>query len=294
MIAATKRKLISDDAIVVVFDTSPIRNLAHSSEPEWVSIFSRMREDGYSFSLSDAATVELLVQVRSGRIPLDGYERMIGLCKTFLNEQLPMIPGKIDLEAIIGINNDPEFIEETKYLSHHAWTQLQNPSSAYPHDGPPLEELLDEEREEWGSFLYRIAGISLSYGIDIWESDPETAHELLATLLGKHSFIKAEIEPSMSVRMHLETRYRLRQMFRSAKLIEPYTPSSKKNRNDGIDVDMFRYLILPAFVIAEDSGFFGSLQGIESFQREWFIRPEDLARRWINGERPSPEWPVET
>ena len=174
MVAATKRKLISDDAIVVVFDTSPIRNLAHSTEPEWVSIFSRMREDGYSFSLSDAATAELLVQVRSNRIPRDGYERMIGLCKTFLNEHIPMIPGKIDLEAIIGINNDPEFIEETKHLSHQAWRQLQNPLSVYPHFGPSLEELLDEERDEWGNFLYRIAEISpVSYThLDVYKRQP--------------------------------------------------------------------------------------------------------------------------
>lgn len=291
---SSKRKLIGDDEIVVVFDTSPIRNLAHSDEPEWVSVFSKMRENGYLFSLSDAATAELLVQVREGRIPIDGYNRMIGLCKTFLSKKLPMLPGKVDLEAILGINNQPGMIEETAYLSSEAWRQLQNPLPTPPHLGSSLAELLDEEREEWGRFLAKLAEVSLYGGVDIRNSDPETAYEILAQLSEDYPFIKANIEPSMSIRMHLETRHRLRQMFRSVKKKKPYSPNSKKNRNDGIDLDMFRYLILPAFVVAEDSGFFTALEGINSFQRNWFIRPEDLARRWLNGERPAPAWPVGT
>lgn len=75
------------------------------------------------------------------------------------------------------------------------------------------------------------------------------------------------------------------------KLKKPYNPSSKNKRNDALDVDLFSYLSLPALVVAVDGGFFGSLEGIDSFQRAWFFRPETLAGQWRAGDAPRPVWP---
>jgi hypothetical protein len=288
----TKRKLIPDDQIIVVLDTSPVRNLAYGDAPEWVMTFAAMAKAGYSFSLADATVAELLTQIRSERIPSDGYKRMIDLLKTFLNPEFPMLPGKVDLEAMIGIEDTVESLDETIYLSKAGWHQLLAPHEPTFALGPSLEELLEEERREWADSLREMRRHTLYYGIDIAESDPDEVAELLADLAGKSLYVDTEVEPPMAIRMHLELRYRFRQMARSAQKKRAYDPDKQRNRNDGIDVDLYKYFILPALAVAEDGGFFKSLDSIQSFQREWFVRPEVLAARWSAGERPQPVWPA--
>jgi hypothetical protein len=286
-----KRRLISEDQIIVVIDTSPIRNLAYDEEPEWVETFAEMSKDGYSFSLADATVAELLTQIRSGRIPSEGYERMIQLVKTFLNLDFPMLPGKIDLEAMIGVNHTLQSLDETIYLAREGWRQLLSPHAPTFALGASLEDLLEEERREWAESLEEMKVHTICYGIDIARSDPDDVAEFLAELVGGRFHDEDEIEPAMEVRMHLELRYRFRQMARSAQRKNAYDPGKKRNRNDGIDVDLYKYFILPALAVAEDSGFFSSLDSIQSFQKDWFYRPEQLAARWLAGERPQPVWP---
>jgi hypothetical protein len=290
--AIVARNLIPEDQTIVVIDTSPVRNLAYGGIPEWVDTFAAMAEDGYSFSLADGTLAELLTQIRSGRIPADGYERMINLLRRFVSPTVPMLPGKIDLEAIIGIKNQVQNIEEIIYLSQEGWRQLQAPHAEALSLGPSLEDLLEEERSEWKNLLSDLRMNSLMYGIDIERSDPDDAAEFLADLVGRSFDSETNIDPPMSIRMHLELRYRFRQMARSAQMKHPYDPTNERNRNDGIDVDLYKYLILPALAVVEDRGFFGSLNSIRSFQKEWFIRPGDLATRWLAGERPRPIWPT--
>lgn len=96
----------------------------------------------------------------------------------------------------------------------------------------------------------------------------------------------------MSVRRHLDVLFRFRQSARSVQRKEPYDPKSLKKINDGVDVDLFQYLILPAFVLSEDSFFSSKLEDITSFQKAWLFRPEALAAQWENGLRPQPTWPL--
>lgn len=288
----TKRKLISDDQIIVVLYTSPVRNLAESDElPDWISTFANMAKDGYSFSLADSTAAELLTQVRSKRIPRDGYERMVGILRTFLNLDFPILPGKVDLEAMIGARIDPKVLEETAFLAQEAWRQFVDPDSPAPSLGPSLEELLEEERDHWKASLRRQVMLASASGLDLAKSNPDDVAEFLASLSGIDRHREA-VDPPMSIRMHLEMRYRYRQVARSALKKEPYDPENKKKRNNGVDVDLYKYLILPALVVATDEGFFGSLETISSFQRDWIVRPETLAARWLAGDKLQPVWPV--
>ncbi len=75
-------------------------------------------------------------------------------------------------------------------------------------------------------------------------------------------------------------------------MTNPYDPTSLKKLNDGIDFDLYRYLMLPAFVVADDSGFFTKITDIPSFQVKWFCKPQALADAWSRGESPVPHWPV--
>ena len=285
------RQLISDGQVAVVLDTSPIRNLAYAADPpDWVGTFIEMMRDGYSFSLADSTAAELLTQVRAQRIPEHGYSNMLSWICRFLNPDLPVLPGQVDVDAMVGLVDIPGLLDEARFISHEAWRQLLDPHASSISNGPPLHEILDEERDEWKSWLGAAAKHAMLMGIDTAMSDPNAVAEMLADSLAE-SLYAAEIQPPLSIRMHLEIRYRLRQMARSAHARRQYNPESRRNRNDGIDAHLYRYLILPAFVLAEDGGFFQSLEGIVSFQREWFMTPKDLAERWLAGERPRPDWP---
>lgn len=289
----TDRKLIPLSKTIVVLDTAPLRDIAHGGSAEWVETFAKMARDGYSFSLADATAAELLTQIRSGRIPREGYEHLITLLKTFLNLDFPVLPGKIDLEGMVGARVEPGLLEETTFLSGAAWAQLVDPGAPVDAKGPPLDVLLEEERKEWVEFLERTRRMTFYYGIDLEKSDPDDVAEFLADQAGEAYDFGDPIKPPMGARMHLELRYRFRQMARTAQKKDRYDPLNSRKKNDGIDVDLYKYLILPALAVSTDNGFFNSLNSIQSFQKDWIFRPEELANRWLAGERPQPCWPSE-
>lgn len=286
------RRIIPDNKTIVILDTSPVRRLAHEVLPEWVDVFVDMSKGGYSFSLADSTAAELLIQFRSGRIPREDYYKMLMHLERFLNPKMPVMPGKIDLELMIGISHPNYDINSTEHLSQYSWEILNNPELTDNCLGPSLEEIQNNERLEWVRSLEHLANMSLSSGIDISKMKPEHAAEFFAILVENNLNSEYNIVPPMGIRMHLELRHRFRQMARTTLKKKAYNPSSKSKINDGIDVDLFKYFILPAFVVAEDNGFFGSLEGIDSFQKDWFIKPQELSQIWKSGHHPKPMWPT--
>jgi hypothetical protein len=286
------REIITDDQIIVILDTSPARKLAHEDLPDWVETYVEMSKDGYSFSLADLTGAELIMQFRSGKIPRDGYDEMLKHLRRFLNPNMPIMPGKVDLELMIGIPHMDYNILETKHLSQQGWHLLNNPELADYSIGPSFEEIREDERSEWIAFLERLSEVSFCMGLDISKMKPEDTAEFLASLAEEKLDSGTNLEPPMSVRMHLEIRHRFRQMARTRQKKKAYNPLNNSKKNDGLDVALYKYFILPAFVIAEDSGFFNSLEGINSFQRSWFLKPQELADQWKSALKPKPSWPV--
>ncbi len=288
----TNRQLITEDQIVVVLDTSVARQLAYEGPAPWVDTFADMVRDGYSFSLADATAAELLIQVRENRTQASKHQQMMCALSRFLNPDLPVLPGRIDLHAMIGCSSEPVDLRETAFLAQEAWRQLCDPWGPTAVDGESLEQIRDGERREWREWLDRVARVVELYWIDLSASAPGDVAEHLASFAAQHvDKCYCATDPPMSVRQHLEMRHRFRQMARTRLPKGAYNPSSAKKKNDGVDVDFYQYLILPAFVLTIDGGFFDALQGIESFQRTWFLRPDALAASWNRGERPQPTWP---
>ncbi|CAN0621130.1 protein of unknown function [Burkholderia multivorans] len=91
-------------------------------------------------------------------------------------------------------------------------------------------------------------------------------------------------------RQDLQTRYLWRQWVRTREANAPYDPNNPKKVNDGIDLDLYRYLILPALVVSDDGGFHGTIADIKSPQRTWFQKPEELAAAWEHGELSCLTW----
>lgn len=285
-------KLAPEHEVIVVLDTSVARGLGFSSQPDWVETFASMSRDGYRFSLADVALGELLLQVRDGRTSQDQHQRMLASLQPFLDGRFPVLPSGVDLLAMLGCSEEPIDLEETAKLAETGWALLSDSHVEAHVLGPPLEVIRDQEREDWPEWLTRVARHAEFSGIDLGRSRPDDVAEHLAELARASLDSKSDLSPPMSVRRHLEVRYRFRQMARTRLEKHPYNPRHPKKQNDGMDVDLYQYLMLPALVLTCDNGFFGSIESISSFQRNWFKRPEELAAKWMKGERPAPKWPV--
>lgn len=121
------RQLIPDHKIIVILDTSPVRDLAFETvQPSWIKTFSEMAADGYSFSLAEAAAAELLNQVRTSATPLAAHQQAIAWVSTFLNPEVPVLPGKMDVEGMIGLLEDWD-VREASYLATMLWEMLCAP-----------------------------------------------------------------------------------------------------------------------------------------------------------------------
>lgn len=286
-----QRKLIAADQTIVILDTMIARALGHDPRPDWLPVLQEMSRNGYSFSLADTTVGELILQVRNRQISWQEHKRMISALKTFLNQDARGLPSGIDVMTILGAPAAPP-IEETTHLARRMWKQLCDPYWQFSAQGPSLEEIRREERADWPSWLKRVADAVKLSGLDLLGSNPLTAAEHLADTCEKGLDSEMDIDPPMSVRRHLEIRYRFRQVARSVKAKEPYDPTNPKRMNDGIDADLYQYLVLPAFVLSEDSIFFRKIADIESYQKGWFIKPSALADQWKAGLRPKPVWPI--
>jgi len=246
------RKLIAEDQTIVILDTLVARALGDDPRPDWLPVLQEMSRNGYSFSLGDTTTGELILQVRNRQISSIQHRRMITALKTFLNPVARGLPSGVDVMTILGYSTAPP-IEETTHLARRMWRQLCDPFWQFSARGASLEEIRREERADWPSWLKRVADAVKLAGIDLPGSDPLTAAERLADTCQKGLDSEIHIDPPMSVRRHLEIRYRFRQVARSVKAKEPYDPKNPKRMNDGIDVDLYQYLVLPAFILSEDS-----------------------------------------
>lgn len=299
----TRRLLVSDEQVVVVLDTAPARELAYADEPPaWVDTFSQMSRDGYSFSLADGAFAELLNRRANGGITGDQLQRIIERLSRFLSPNLPILPGKRDLRGMLQLKGQAWDEEECQALSQGGWDELRR--CVDTEDLPrSLEEMLQQERDEWINNIIQwrkkitplLGQDNLDGGSDgeakRHRSDLNSKTEVVLGAMEKIQDVEDLIIPPMSVRNHLQNRYICRQIMRSLKHESPYNPESRGNRNDGIDADLYRFLILPAFVVTRDNGFLGGLASIDSFQTGWFFTPEDLAAKWVTGARPVPTWP---
>lgn len=119
------------------------------------------------------------------------------------------------------------------------------------------------------------------------------AHPLLDQKLSDMAAKSGSLQPTLAKRLDLQMRYAWRQWLRFQD-VDSYSPESRKNRNDGIDFDLYRYIMLPAYVAANDWGFHEKIADIKSPQRGWFWRPEQLADAWKDGEKPRPTWKDES
>ncbi|WP_132824784.1 hypothetical protein [Stenotrophomonas sp. TEPEL] len=284
------RPIVPLGVTMVVLDTSAVRQLIHEPGVTWDACFKRMSEDGYSFSLAEVAAFELVSQVQRGSISIEDHSTLMVRLTSFLNPEAPVLPSYCDVMGMIGAGEFNEL--ETRILIATAWSMLNSDFSSQDYAPVLTDEMREEEVDEWAGFLKDVMEHVWCSGLDVSQATPEVAAEALAVAAADSLDRTGPVVPGMSVRQHLEVRYRFRQAARSRLDKRPYNPASAKKKNDAMDLSMYSYLTLPAFVVTRDKGFMSKLASIESFQRDWFKLPEELADGWRRGERPTPQWPA--
>nr|WP_131515283.1 hypothetical protein [Pseudomonas chengduensis] len=301
--ASTQRLLVPNDKIVVVLDTAPTRELAYAEDiPAWVNTFADMARNGYSFSLADGTFAELFNQRVRGAITGEQLLKIIQRLELFLAPNLPVLPGKRDLRGMLQLECSGWDESECQALSQAAWLELREHVAVVDGKGSP-ETILQQERELWIdhfiSWQTQIKNMidrenapsNTAAGVEPEPFDLESKTQVVLQAMENAQLTQDLITPPMSVRNHLLNRYIWRQIVRSLKPERPYNPVSRKKRNDGIDADLYRFLILPALVVTRDKAFLSGLADINSFQTGWFLSPEDLAQKWLDGTKPAPTWP---
>jgi hypothetical protein len=68
-----------------------------------------------------------------------------------------------------------------------------------------------------------------------------------------------------------------------------YNPD--KNPNDLIDLELLKYLAIPAAICTSDAGFIAKVRDSYSWQAKWVVRPSDLAQAAVRAEIMNLEWP---
>lgn len=289
----TDRLLVPENQVIVVLDTSSARDLAYSEQsPQWVDTFAKMSKQGYSFSLADGALAELLTQRRRDALTAEECYQICQRLERFLNPQLPVLLGKRDLMGMLQANKHPWSEDECRQLSLTGWSRLKRCAESGDEQQSP-EWVLQEERDDWIEFfsgwqqiIDEIKAENPSIPLDLEAMSTGMLEGMASTQNTWSSLV-----PSMSVRLHLQSRYLCRQFIRMQKAEDAYNPMSKKKRNDGIDADLYRFLQLPALVVTEDRGFLSGLSDIDSFQKHWFFKAKTLAEKWEQGLKPAPTWP---
>jgi hypothetical protein len=325
---SNQRKIIPFEKCIVVLDTNVARKLGETTTwPDWLGTFCNMALSGeYTFALADGAFAELLNQITK---PVGGmsdgcFSRMIQGLETFIDPEYPIILGKKDILGMLGINGrEPWCAVEVRQLSKDGWQKLCNVQlePKFAQYQLKVEEILQEEREEWAAhfqkfdnhFAREIAivkrritelqslsgahALALSNLLRVFKQKlhaldnlKELEGKVLDDALAALDADRPLAGVSMSARCDLQIRYLYRQWVRTRKSKGAYSPVSPNSRNDGIDFDFYRLLMLPAFVVTEDKGFLTRISDIPSAQKTWFMTPDELATRWARGDRPWPTW----
>lgn len=285
--------IVPNTKCIVVLDTSPARLLAHEDTcPDWVGHFREMSQGEYFFCLADVAFAELISQFERGSIKIAEFSRMMERLSEFVSPDYPIFPSKMDILAMIGgsTSRSDWTIENSQEISLRGWSYLNKIIDQVEAVRNDASNFLQEERNDWIKYFDLFEKERILSG-DAADSLNERGGPLLEAVLRQLDQKESFPDFPFSVRSDLQFKHLWRQYVRSLKIKDAYDPESAKKQNDGIDFDLYRYFMVPALVVSCDRGFFEALNGIDSFQRPWFYRPDGLASAWCSGASTKPEWP---
>ena len=298
------RSIIPESEQIVALDTKigwELRN----TEPAWLKTFVSMSQSGYHFCISDIFIAEFFNQLETGRLTPAEFMHAVKQMDRFISGMLPILPGKRQLYQITGIHN-PEMPQAEKpgftqadSIAKWNWMKsitdyasLSTNPTAFTYNGQALEHTFQQGVVNAELQLERDTWIAL---IESFDSEPkDTLYLQRDNRLAK---MRSDIDsdshcvPPASTRYDLLLKFLLETAIQRNQSVGEFNHKKTKRLNDAIDSLLLLTFLLPGFVCTTDTPFVSRFDPIKSFQKEWFITPNQLATQWINGTNPRTIWP---
>ena len=278
----------------IAIDTGVARELCYA-EPSWIGAFVAMREDGWSFHLTDIAIAELIAARERSAISEDQWADCVARLDRLLSDYFPCLPGKRELFHLCGYidleDPDTERLSDEFMLeySRAIWKTIRQPLTyseevVFAVGGDrfrcPIKLgeaalALDEERGKWIAEMSRDPDPAFDFQTAV--EDAKVGFDSWATTDGYPMSVRGEILAYANAEFE-------------RRLSSGYNPASNRRKNDGIDFLLHFAFMWPAFLVTTDKWLHDFLRGLDSFQATWTFQPEELASAWQAGSLTEPEW----
>ncbi len=243
-------------------------------------------------SISEVAVAELLIALLENRITWGDWTQRIHELNSVLDPEMPILPGGPMLAAMAGLFTESEFnIDDGKSHGQAMWRLLVSATS--PDDlkrgikyqdsqGTHLikadlalaKNVVSEERDRWIKFIDKMKCLAKDAG---WS--PEKVKAIVLVELQP----KSGEAPDFAVKLDLLGHFLADRISHAAQSDSSYDPTSKKRKNDGIDISLLYLFALPAIICTVDKWFIGRVQEAESPQSSQIITITELNAHLRNG-----------
>ncbi len=279
----------------LVLDTSVVRNVIAGAE---VAPLVAWRREGGTLHLADGTIVELLAHLGRDASNWSRWLSKRDAIAELLDKHMPLMMGGREVLAAAGLSvveAPPRFDpNEQLAINQDVWVALTTKArledaallirpvyvdgadQALFLDMRGASDQLTREKREWTDAFggYQAAAAAEEFNIPGRHVPPALIDDQVKKL-GAFIDSRCSSTPLASVRLDAMMRVHVLLSLRALQSGEPY--NAAKNANDVIDLDLHRYLALPAAVCTDDGGVHADLKAAGAWQREWVVRVADLA-----------------
>jgi hypothetical protein len=275
----------------IVLDTDAVRVLGYPDGAPVYEALVGVARAGHQLKLGDHSVAELMTAIEERRFGWREWEQARDRMEEILFVADPISAAGWELFAQMGLDVgrviDPRDLSVRRFERLACWKKMlldRNPtefrtSRILEVAGRRTEislrrgaasELMGGLRSDWIEALDEIVTKAAGEG----ERAPEDLVQDVASGLDEGAGWK-DVPPS--VRLDALIRVKVHYVLRRLKSEEPYNPTTKKHRNDGIDYDALQYLGVPAVLCTIDTNLRSVVRQAGSLQADWVMTPVELA-----------------
>lgn len=281
---------------MLVVDTNIVRSIVMDRRD--TTAFVSFVRDGGTIHIPDGAIVELLSWLHRTSHAWSAWKERRRELEAFIDNERPMLMGGRELLARAGILLEAPastlMPNDQMRLNREVWQQLLTSTTlsdvGHPRmlvetprgpaelawDASGASQQVARQRASWIDTFGKYNAAAAQEGFNIkGRTVPRELLEQQATNLGRFLDMRSNSTPPASVRLDAMIRVYILLSLRSLQTRERYDPT--KNANDAFDLDLYRYLALPAAVCTGDLGIIKDTRSAGSWQAEWVVMPEELA-----------------
>jgi hypothetical protein len=283
----------------IFLDDSVARGFGYDDGKKDIASLKAIRAKGHTVHLADGAVLELLTQLVEGRFAWPDWVRARRALLSLLDPLDPVPAGGWQILDKVGMCLEQTLTEdeheENRRRLRGGWkmltksrrlaeinrvegTRARGKIVVTRFDAAGAPRVCDEIKSEWTDGM-----LSLESSLGSAPSFDDFVKEMAAKFDRR-----IQSTPPASVRLEAFLRVNASFALQRLRPKNPYNPVKKAN--DGLDVDLLRYLAVPAIVCTKDKRLQRVVAQAGSWQRRWVLRPAELERQVVHGSL-SLDWP---